>query len=923
MTGTPSVRAPEGPLRVPNLFSTLPDLARLAASELERESWLDGYLLTAGVSQLIDDHLQPDPLALRRATALLVKDGGSIGRAVAATVTGPSANALDPLVRIGPASGRVRRLQMIVDAGLQQLADLVVEPGRAMVGPSSLGDLKECYELLDGSPSRLPRALRDEIVRLPACFRSFDQHPEDLRRVVRDFADAHPDRFQPLLVVGVRTSGSYLAPLYAAHLRAEGYAEVDALTMRPGRRVHARDGARLRALAARGGLALLCDDPPGTGGSIARVATQLQKIGIPQGCIVLLLALFEDADELPPVLAGYESVLLRFEDWSIHRRLGADAVRDGADQLLGPDRDVLAAERVRLRVPRSGRGHLKAVFRLTVADARTGSRGEEYLSVEGVGLGYFGNHAIAVVEPLHEFLAPVFGVRDGLLFRKWMPDDARADLLPPEARVATASRIAKYIFTRNRLLGLTEDVTLRQSGQYPVWEAVSMLVSRACGPAWPVGRTLVTDRVVKRLLRVSRPSVIDGRAELSQWFTEDGPEGMVKVDWDQGSSWNLGLGCCDPVFDLAGVAAGSQDAAFARDLRAAYDALQGEPIDEERWLLYQLAHLWALPDTRPEGRHALRRACSRSLQAYFRRVYFDDLVLDDDGPLCGIDVDGVLETDYLGFPALTPASAGALRALHAHGYRPLIVTGRSLSEVVERCQAYRLVGGVAEYGSATYVSRGGVTTALTGSDERGALERLRSELRTKVGVNVNDDYAYAIRAYSRDGRGARGPVPEDLLADAQRVAAAERVSAIVGDAQTDLIGDSVNKGRAVRSLVAALAARDAGGADAPLAFAVGDTVADISLLALAQRPFAPGHAKKSLGDRATVTRKRYQAGFADAVGHLIGHDPGTCSQCRLGPASRDRLLLLGLLGLREGGIERVPAQIVKLATLANLPRRAS
>jgi hydroxymethylpyrimidine pyrophosphatase-like HAD family hydrolase len=398
---------------------------------------------------------------------------------------------------------------------------------------------------------------------------------------------------------------------------------------------------------------------------------------------------------------------------------------------------------------------------------------------------------------------------------------------------------------------------------------------------------------------------------------------MVKVDWDQGSSWNLGLGCCDPIFDLAGVTAASQDATFARDLRCAYEALVGEPIDEERWVLYQLAHLSARPDARREGRHALRRACARAVQNYFRRVYLDDLVLDDEGPLCGIDIDGVLETEYLGFPALTPASAGGLRALLAHGYRPLIATGRSLGDVIERCEAYRLAGGVAEYGSATYESRDELVTVLTCSDEQGAIERLRSELRVTDGVVLDEDYTHAMRAFVFDGRGVRGPLPQQMIADAQRAAAAEQISLIVGDRQTDVIAGSVDKGRGMRSLASALAADDVRGADAPLAFAVGDTAADVSLLMLAKRPFAPAHAKHSLGARFTVTRRPYQRGFAEAVGHLIGHAPGTCPLCRLGTTSRERRLLLELFGLRESGVGGLPSRVLKLAASISSPERPS
>ena len=72
------------------------------------------------------------------------------------------------------------------------------------------------------------------------------------------------------------------------------------------------------------------------------------------------------------------------------------------------------------------------------------------------------------------------------------------------------------------------------------------------------------------------------------------------------------------------------------------------------------------------------------------------------GALCAIDIDGVLETSPLGFSSLTPTGAVTLRAVTLHGYRPILATGRSLDEVRERCAAYHLAGGVAEYGAVVY-----------------------------------------------------------------------------------------------------------------------------------------------------------------------------------------------------------------------------
>ena len=294
--------------------------------------------------------------------------------------------------------------------------------------------------------------------------------------------------------------------------------------MRPGRRPGTRERSLIRAVGSRGGLALVCDDPPGTGASIARVAASLEGFGVPRRSILLLLALFPDTEELAPALAGYESVLLRFDDWSIHTRLGVDAVRDTVERLLGPDRELVAAERLSVRSPRSVRGHLGAVFKLTLADAHGGGHEELQLSVEGVGLGYFGNHAIAVADPLREYFPSVLGVAG-------RPAVPRVDARRRARRSAAVERSRRGRVARSRGMSsnaiagspLEQDVTLRQSGQYPAWEAASTVLSRSFGRAWPAGRKLLTDRVAKRLLHVQSPSDVDGRLELTRWFADAGP----------------------------------------------------------------------------------------------------------------------------------------------------------------------------------------------------------------------------------------------------------------------------------------------------------------------------------------------------------------------------------------------------------------
>ncbi len=342
------------PLLVADLYADIAGLARLAVGELDRGAWTDAYLLICGVSQLVADYLQPDPLSLRRATSVFTKGDARAGHVVARTVTAPGAAALEQLTALRPGEGRLRRVQSALDDGLAALAEVMFGSPGAGLDHGDCVRLRYVCDQLSGRADELPTALRRDVVRLPSCFRSFDQHPDDVAALAGRFADAHPDRSRPLLVVGIRTSGTYLAPLVGATLRAEGYTDVRFITMRPGRRLHAEYRAVLDDTVARGGCVVVCDDPPGSGNAMANACRQLEDAGAPASSIVLLLALFDAADALPAVLAKYDAVLLGFEDWSVHERLDdawvhAQAVVASRRGATGGCRGAPARPRSRMR----------------------------------------------------------------------------------------------------------------------------------------------------------------------------------------------------------------------------------------------------------------------------------------------------------------------------------------------------------------------------------------------------------------------------------------------------------------------------------------------------------------------------------------------------------------------------------------------
>lgn len=881
-----------GPNPHAGLRMSFATIVRRLEHELREGSLLDAYLLSAGLGQITDDYLHPAIYPFDPAARYLRGQATPVAR-----LAGRSAAMVAGGARAGVSRWPTTRLVLHWRRELAELIDALAEtqvggsaslPGRASVSHRS--------GALSAELARLPAGLRGAVVRLPACFQQFDQRPVDVVRLVERLGDRFALRDRPLLAVGVRTSGSYLAPLCAASLKANGYRDVHVLTVRPGHPFLTDERALVRSVARRRGLALVLDDPPVTGASVAAAARQLERAGLPVNAIRLLLPVF-DAAGVPPVLQRYEAAQLPCSEWAVTADLEPTGVRRTLGALLGPHVRVLGVEPVSLPPRQPARGHIRALFRVRLLTG-AGELVQREVVVEGVGVGYLGAHRLAAETLVERFSPAVLGLRDGLLYREWLPDERRVGSLEPADEQAVAAAIAAYASERRRVLPTDEDLSLRMRGQQPAWEVASTIVSRSFGRAWPLARVLLTDRAMKRVLHVECPSVLDGNTDLSQWFRRNGsPASLAKPDVGEDQFSNLCSPCFDAAFDLAGATARAATPSLPRRLRRAYAELTGDRLDEERWVLYELVHLWSRERTQPHQMAQLQRARARALQRYFTDVYLADVTRSPNGPLCALDIDGVLEGEQLGFPALTPAAALALRSLLLHGYRPVLASGRSLGEVSERCRSYGLVGGVAEYGAVMFQSAGGRVETLLPDTAASALERLRTALAGTEGVHLDPDYRFSVRAFTLE-RGRRRCLSSRTIAEALAAEGESRIRAIAGEGQTDFVATSTGKGAGLRALARALGANG----ERQFSLAVGDTASDLAFAAVSTRPCAPRHADPVLRRAGfEVMTRPYQAGLAQAVCGLLGHPPGGCAICRMPPPTPERTIMRKLLGVQERG----------------------
>jgi hypothetical protein len=127
---------------------------------------------------------------------------------------------------------------------------------------------------------------------------------------------------------------------------------------------------------------------------------------------------------------------------------------------------------------------------------------------------------------------------------------------------------------------------------------------------------------------------------------------------------------------------------------------------------------------------------------------------------------------------------------------------------------------------------------------------------------------------------------------------------VPGEGQTDFVPDGCGKRQGFDAL-----------GEPDLALAVGDGPADLDLLDLAERGVLPAHARHLAQHGHVVARRPYQAGLAEAVAGLIGHEPGGCPACEA-RFSADTDFVLAVLSLKEAGPRGIPSRLARVLTTA-------
>ena len=777
--------------------------------------------------------------------------------------------------------------------------------------------------LLDLLTADLPAEFTRRRARIPAAFRSQDLTHFDVSNLGSKFVAEFPDRRRDILVIGLRTAGSYFAPSMSAFLKSQGFQSVHTVTLRPKRGLTSWERSHLANCAKQGGLAIIVDEPVGTGATLGKAIGILRKTGIAPANIVALFPIHptgrdwdRSSDSL--VLSTIRFLPLEPEEWYKYQLLEPEKVTErlteyfqgrgyrsvrlsvsNTSQQLNQDLQLSSDEGFHTR--------LKRVYQVELQSA-AGQQETRYILAKSVGWGWLSYHAFNLARDLSSFVPPILGLRDGILYMEWLrPNEAGASL----DRGQLIETAAKYIAERVRQTPLPQDPApyLNREGRHAGFDQLAGQLLRAYG--WSLAMGLKRARMQEQLSRpCPYPTLIDGRMRVSEWIQDSGS--VRKVDFEHHGLGKHQLSMTDPAYDLADVILHWKlSAQEEQRLISRYKADSQDTQVEQRLLLSKLL----------AGIHSIGRALSglhnaRLLHRHpeFNRLYLEarsfltlQTLLFSSGlvakstpmewgsPLVVLDIDGVLDKQIFGYPSTTAAGISAISLLHTHK-RPLAFnTARTVYQMKEYCRAYGCVGGVAEYGSYAWDATTDRSRVLVPADSLDQMERLRQRLKQIPGVFINDEFQYSVQAYVYE-KGTTVPLPSILIRDLMAELKVDQLKFHQTFTDTTVVAKETDKGRGLQAL---LELANKGRLDT---IAVGDSEPDLPMFRAATRSHAPANIScRSTASllQCQISDQAYQNGLLQIVRSILHPSGDRCKRCDIAANAADGDLFFQLLQVAD------------------------
>jgi hydroxymethylpyrimidine pyrophosphatase-like HAD family hydrolase len=796
---------------------------------------------------------------------------------------------------------QVRRWRQGWQNGLDiLLADLTRSKGDAPPFAEVIGKLSALLRW------RLPSDLLHVRLGVPSAFNRLDLTPVDVLELGRQFMREFADTSRPVLVLGLRTAGTYFSALLCSFFKAEGYSRIAVLTVQPKKGPSKWERRQLAKYARQGFTIAIVDDPPNSGGTIVLAVDIARRAGFDLSKIKVLVPTHPATPAWAAALPDGLVITLEPERWRKQQLLDPRMVEARLAEYLTPlgfaDVQVLDSRRADdlnggLQHGASGKrgATLKRIFEVQLLTAQ-GDREIRYFVAKSVGLGYLGYPAFLVAQRLSEFVAPILGLCDGILYSEWLPQQQAAMDIGLN-RDSWIDRAACYVAARTRLLALPKSRVAGKAVHENGWTLLAEALGRAYGSFVldiPM-RSWIQQRLYR--LHCPYPALIDGNMGAAEWIGSRA--GPLKTGYIGHGLGKTLLNSVDPAYDLAEAILSFELSADEEDrLIRRYVEHSGDASVADRLFINKLlAGLWTMESAQEELFSVVQ--CGKQQQEQHRRFLgaWDFLTVQTarfcgercrpsravswHSPLVLLDIDGVIDRRIFGYPCTTAAGIEALTLLSKHGFSVALNTARSVYEVKDYCEAYGLAGGVAENGAYLWDAVAGHGLPLIDQKTLAQLDELRRALRQLPGVFLDERHRYSIRAYMIEkkpqsllsrmrrfsvGQGVPIPLPTLVVHDLITTLRLDRLCFRQTTIDTAVMAKDVDKGTGLTALRDRVLGPDAE------TVAIGDTESDLPMFRSAARSFAPAQIRCKREARllgCTISRYSYQRGLLDIVGALV------------------------------------------------------
>jgi hydroxymethylpyrimidine pyrophosphatase-like HAD family hydrolase len=800
---------------------------------------------------------------------------------------------------------RVRRWRERWQAGLDDFLAIFV---REAAEPISFAETGSRLAMLLQSP--LPSDLQAKHLGAPSAFSRLDVTHFDVLALGRRFVKRFPDRSQPIVLLGLRTAGTYFAALLQAFFKAEGYQSVSSLTVQPKKGPGHWERKELKRYAEQDYALLIVDDPPHTGDTIFLAFSIARRAGFELGKVRALVPTHPARRNWFKSLPSHLVVSLEPEQWRKHQLLDRRVVESRLAEyfqrqnftktwLVDSRRaDELSARLQSVSRSQSG-GGLKRIYEVQLQTPQ-GQTETRYVLAKSVGLGWLGYHAFLAGHRLSAFVPPILGLRDGILYMDWLPQSSPTEdgNLEHDSWIETS---ASYVAARARSLSLPRNRIPGKAVHENGLRLLAEVLSKAYG-RFAID-ILMRPRLQQRLCQhpCPFPTLIDGNMGRAEWIAAT--FGLLKTNYDDHGMGKTELNVIDPAYDLAEtILSLTLSPEEETRLVRRYVEESGDAHVEQRLFMNKLlAGLWAMSSAQEHLFGELQTADQQ--QEFHQRFMsaWNFLTVHTArfcgshcrppqaprwrSPLVALDIDGVLDRRLFGYPCTTAAGIEALSLLAANGFCVAVNTARSIAEVRDYCQAYGLAGGVAENGSYLWDAVAQRGQVLVNPEAMRQLDELKLKLQQLPGVFLDDRHQYSIRAFMYEapagllqrlltsvrsfsvGDGAPTPLPTLVMNYLMTSLRLDRLSFHHTTIDTTIVAKDVDKGAGLVAL------RDWVLGPEAATIAVGDSEADLSMFRVATHSFAPAHIAcagqaRLLG--CQISRHRYQRGLLDVAQKLVG-----------------------------------------------------